>query len=140
MPTTWQCLSKLTQDSTSTLWEPQGGTAAELTNTSNIGTPQEETDTFEPTNNHFEQDEHNQAPPLSIQDNTGDDEPIARRTRGRLQHQQCVANEATEDGDLGESVADQEHTEYLSVQDRMHHPVAFLAEMCGDNMYFAQAI
>ena len=28
----------------------------------------------------------------------------------------------------------------MSVQDRMRHPVAFLAEMCGDIMYFAQAI
>ena len=35
---------------------------------------------------------------------------------------------------------DQAHTEHLSIQDRMRHPVAFLAEMCGDIMYFAQAI
>ena len=42
--------------------------------------------------------------------------------------------------DLGESIADQEHTEHLSLQDRMCHPLAFLAEMCGDVMYFVQAI
>ena len=30
--------------------------------------------------------------------------------------------------------------DHLTVQDRMRHPVAFLAEMCGDDMYFAQAI
>ena len=36
--------------------------------------------------------------------------------------------------------SDNEHTSHLSLQDRMRHPVAFLAEMCGDIMYFAQAI
>ena len=41
---------------------------------------------------------------------------------------------------MGESAADQEHTYHLSVQDRMRHPVAFLAEMCGDIMHFAQEI
>ena len=35
---------------------------------------------------------------------------------------------------------DQVHTEHLAIQERMHHPVAFLAKMCGDVMYFAQAI
>ena len=35
---------------------------------------------------------------------------------------------------------DQAHREHLSLQDQMCHPVAFLAEMCGDVMYFAQAI
>ena len=35
---------------------------------------------------------------------------------------------------------DQAHTEHLSIQDRMRHLVAFLAKMCGDVMYFAQAI
>jgi len=35
---------------------------------------------------------------------------------------------------------DQAHTEHLSLQDQMHHPVAFLAKMCGDVMYIAQAI
>ena len=69
-----------------------------------------------------------------------ENEPIARQTRGRLQHEQFVADEATEDGELGESDAKQEHTNHLSIQDRMLHPVAFLAEMCGDVMYFAQAI
>ena len=28
----------------------------------------------------------------------------------------------------------------LSVQDRMHNPIAFLAEICGNVMYFAQSI
>ena len=51
-----------------------------------------------------------------------------------------MANEATNDGELGESVADREHTDHLSIQDRMRHPVAFLAEMCGDIMYFGQEI
>ena len=69
-----------------------------------------------------------------------EDEPIARRTRGRLQPGQFVANEATNEGEVGESAANQEHTYHLSVQDRMRHPVAFLAEMCGDIMNFAQAI
>jgi hypothetical protein len=41
---------------------------------------------------------------------------------------------------LGESAADQEHKNYLAVQDRMCNPIAFLAEMCGNVMYFAQAI
>ena len=41
---------------------------------------------------------------------------------------------------MGESVADREHTEHLAVQYRMHHPVAFLAEMCGYGIYFAQEI
>ena len=69
-----------------------------------------------------------------------EDEPIARRTRGRLQQRQFVANEATNDGELGESAADQEHTCHLSIQDRMRHPVALLAEMCGEIMYFGQEI
>ena len=80
--------------------------------------PQEEADIFKPTSNHFKQDEHDQAPPHPIQDDTVDDEPIARQTQGMLQHQQFVANEATEDEEL----------------------VAFLAEMCGDTMYLAQEI
>ena len=102
--------------------------------------PQEEADLFKPTRNHFEQDEYNQAPPHSIQEDTAEDEPIARQTQGRLQHEQFVANEATEDGELGESDANQEHMDHLSIQDRMRHPVAFLAEMCGDVMHFAQEI
>ena len=140
VPTTWRRLSKLTQDSTSTLWEPQGGTAAELSNTSSVGAPKEENGTFKTTNNHFEQNKPNQAPLHPIQEDTEDDEPIAHKTRGNLQHQQCVANEATEEGYLGESIADQEHTKHLSFQDRIRHPFAFLAEMCWDVMYFAQAI
>ena len=92
------------------------------------------------TSNHFKQDERNQAPPHSTQEVKVEDEPIASRTRGRLQHEQFVANEATDDGELGESAADQENTDHLSIQDRIRHPVAFLAEMCGDVMYFAQAI
>jgi len=35
---------------------------------------------------------------------------------------------------------DQAHTEHLSLQDRMCHSVAFLAEMRRYVMYFAQAI
>ena len=66
-----------------------------------------------------------------------EDEQIAYWTQGRLPRQQYVTNEGTKEGDLGDSVADQEHTEHLSLQDRMRHPVAFLAEMCGDVMYFA---
>ena len=97
VPTTWRRLSKLTQDSTSTLWEPQGDAAAELSNASSIGAPQEEADTFQSTGNHFEKYEPNQAPFHPIQGATGDDESISRRTRGRLQHQQCVPNEATEE-------------------------------------------
>ena len=69
-----------------------------------------------------------------------EDEPIARWTHGRIQQGQFVANEATNDGELGDSAADQERTCYLSTQDRMQHPVAFLEEICGDIMYFAQAI
>jgi hypothetical protein len=92
------------------------------------------------TSNHFEQEECNQDPPHCNQETTVENEPIACRTRGRLQQGQLVANEAIDDEGLGESVADQEHTDHLSVQDRMRHPVAFLAEMCGDIMYFAQAI
>ena len=69
-----------------------------------------------------------------------EEEPIVCRTRGRFQHEQFIANESTDDGEVGESVADQEHTDHLSIQDRMRHPVAFLAEMCGEIMYFSQAI
>ena len=69
-----------------------------------------------------------------------EDEPIARWNRGRIQQGQFVANEATDDGELGESVSDQEHMCHLSIQDRMRHQVAFLEEMCGDIIYFAQAI
>ena len=69
-----------------------------------------------------------------------EDEPLACWTLGRLQQRKFVANEATNDGELGESAADQEHTCHLSTQDRMQHPVAFLVEMCEDIMYFAQAI
>ena len=92
--------------------------------------PQEEADLFKPTSNHFKQDKHNQAPPHSTQEATVEDETIAPRTQGRLQREQFVANEANNDGELGESVYDQEHTDHLSVQDRMRHPVVFLAEMC----------
>ena len=53
-----------------------------------------------PTSNHFEQDEFDQAPPRSTQEATVEDEPIARQTRGRIQHEQFVANEATDDGEL----------------------------------------
>ena len=75
-----------------------------------------------------------------IHKTTVEDEPISRRTRGRLQQGQIVANEATDDGELRESAADLEHTYHLSVQDRMRNPIAFLAEMCGDVMYFARSI
>jgi hypothetical protein len=90
VPTTWQRLSKLTQDNPSTLWEQKEGTAAKFSNISGLDAPQEEADIFNSTSNHFEQNEHDQAPPHPIQDDTMDDEPIARQTRGRLQHQQFV--------------------------------------------------
>ncbi len=48
-----------------------------------------------------------------------------------------TAFEATFDEDLGESDDDQEHTKHLN---RMCHPVAFWSEMCGDIMYFVQAM
>ena len=35
---------------------------------------------------------------------------------------------------------DQAHTENLSLQDQMCHPVAFLSKTCGDVMYFAKAM
>jgi hypothetical protein len=69
-----------------------------------------------------------------------ENEPISCQTLGRLQQGQLVANKAINDWELGESVSDKEHTNNLSFQDRMRHPVAFLEEMCGDIMYFAQAI
>ena len=51
-----------------------------------------------------------------------------------------TAFEATFDNNLGELDNDQEHTKHLEIQDRMRYPVAFWSEMCGDIMYFAQAI
>ena len=140
VPTTWRRLSKLTQPSTSTLWEPHGGLTEEPSDTSSTSASQDDAGIFDPVNNPIEQNESSHDSPHLIQGATEEVEPIAHRTRGRLQLPQYVANEATEDGELGESVADQEHTEHLSLQDRMRHPVAFLAEMCGDVMYFAQAI
>jgi hypothetical protein len=32
------------------------------------------------------------------------------------------------------------HNSHLDLQDRMHHPIAFLAEMMGDIMYLHQAL
>jgi hypothetical protein len=34
----------------------------------------------------------------------------------------------------------QAHNEHLALQDWMHHPIAFLAEMMGDIMHFHQAL
>jgi hypothetical protein len=95
---------------------------------------------FEQTNSHHEQDESSQDSPHLIQGVTEANEPLAHWTQGRLQRPQYIANMATEGVNWGESVADQEHTEHLSLQDRMRHPVTFLAEMCRDVMYFSQAI
>ena len=78
VPTTWRRLSKLTRDNTPTSWEPQEGSKAKFSNTSGVDKPQEETDTFKPPINNFEQDEHHQAPPHSIQDDTVENKPIAR--------------------------------------------------------------
>jgi hypothetical protein len=33
-----------------------------------------------------------------------------------------------------------DHNFHLDLQDRMHHPIAFHAEMMGDIMYFHQAM
>jgi hypothetical protein len=140
VPTTWQSLSRLTQGNTPTSWEHYGDTETNSTSASGADDTQGEAHLFIPTNNHFEEENCSQATPNSIQETTVEDEPIARRTRGSIQQEQFVANEATDDGEVGESVADQEHMCHLSTQDRMRHPVAFLAEMCGDIMYFAQAI
>ena len=110
-------------------------TEANSCNSSGADDTQEEAHLSIPTSNHFKQEEFNQDPPHSTQEATVEDEPIARRTQGRLQHEQFVANEATNDGELGESASDQDHTNHLSVvQDRMRHPVAFLAEMWGEIM------
>ena len=106
VPTTWQSLSKLTCDNTSTPWEPQEDVEAKYSNASGAADTQGEADPFTPDSNHFEQDKGNQAPPCTIQDATVEDEPIARRTQGRLQQEKFVANEATNDGELGESAAD----------------------------------
>jgi hypothetical protein len=35
---------------------------------------------------------------------------------------------------------DQAHNEHLALQDRMRHPIAFLAEMMGDFMHLHQAL
>ncbi len=51
-----------------------------------------------------------------------------------------TAFEVTFDKDLEESDDDQEYTKHLDIQDRMRHPMAFWSEMCGDVMYFAQAM
>ena len=107
VPNTWRQLSKLTQDNTSNLWEPHG-----IPSTSAF---QEDVDIFKSTNHHFEQHETSQESPNAAQGTTEEEEPIAHWTRGRLLHQQLVANEATKEGDLGKSIADQEHTEHLSL-------------------------
>jgi hypothetical protein len=140
VPTTWRSLSKLTKGNTSAPWESHDNTGANSFNSSGTDSAQEEAHLSIPTSDHSGQVEYYQYPPHSTQEVTVEDEPIACRTRGRLQQEQFVANEATNDGELGESAADREHTCHLSIQDRMRHPVAFLAEMCGDIMYFAQAI
>ncbi len=139
VPTTWQSLLKLTNNASAS-WKPHENTEANSFNSSGADDTQEEAHFSIPTSNHFEQEECYQAPPHSTQEVRVEDEPIARRTRGRLQQGQFVANEATNNGKLEESAADREHTCHLSIQDRMRHPVAFLAEMFGDIMYFAQAI
>jgi hypothetical protein len=81
VPTTWKSLSKLTWDNTSTPWEPQEDLEAKSSNASGADDTQGEADLFMPTSNHFEQNEHDQAPPHSTQEATVEDEPIARQTK-----------------------------------------------------------
>jgi hypothetical protein len=129
VPTTWRSLSYLIKDNTSNTWDPHDNTGANFFNSPGSGTDdaQEEAHPSIPTSDHFEQEDHYQDPPNSTQEVTVEDESIAFLTRGRLQQGQFVASEATSDGELGESAADQEHTCHISMQDRMRHPVAFLA-------------
>ncbi len=140
VPTTWKSLSKLTQVNTSTSWDLHENTEANPSSVQDTDDTHGESHLSIQTSNHFKQEKCIQDPPHCNQETTVENEPIACRTQGRLQQGQLVANEAIDDGELGESVADKEHTNYLSVQDRMRHPVAFLADMCEDIMYFAQAI
>ena len=67
VPTTWRSLSKLTWDNTSTPWEPQEDVEAKSFNASGSDDTQGEADLFMPANNHFEQDECDQAPPHCTQ-------------------------------------------------------------------------
>ena len=107
IPTTWQSLSKLTQGSTSSSWEPHENTEANSSNASGANDTQGEAHLSIPTSDHLEQKECSQAPPHSTQEVTVEDEPIAHWTWGRIQQEQFVADEATDDGELGESAADQ---------------------------------
>jgi hypothetical protein len=45
-----------------------------------------------------------------------------------------MASSATNDV-TGKTDEDREHDEYLALQERMRHPIAFHAEMMGDTMY-----
>ena len=72
VPTTWQCLSKITQTNSLSLREPQGITAAEPSSASNNDSPQGEADIFEHDTNNVEPNDHDQDP-----SNAGFDEPIA---------------------------------------------------------------
>jgi hypothetical protein len=106
VPTAWQSLSKLTKSNTSAPWEPHDNTGDNSFNSSGVDDDQEEAHLSISTSNHFKQEECYQAPPHSTQEVAVEDKPIALRTQGRLQQGQLVANEATNDGELGESSAD----------------------------------
>jgi hypothetical protein len=122
------------------LREPQEINAAETSNTSSDDSPQGEAKIFEHATSNVETNKHDQDPSNPFQGASGFDEPIAYRTRGRLRQQHYTANEAIDKIGLGKTMDNQAHAEHLSLQDQMRHPVAFLAKMCGDVMYFAQAI
>jgi len=140
VPATWKSLSKLTQVNTSTSWNINEDTKASPSGFQDTNDTHEESHTSIQTGIPIDQEGYNQDPPDYNQETSIENEPIACRTRGRLRQGDVVANEAINDEELGESVADKDHTCHLSVQDRMRHPIAFLSEMCGDVMYFAQAI
>ena len=107
-----------------------------LSGISNTSAFQEDVDTVKSTSHHLEQHKTSQELPHATQGATEEEDPITHWTQGRLPRQHPVANKATKGRDLGESVPDQEHTEHLFLQDRMCHPVVFLADVCGGVMYF----
>ena len=63
---------------------------------------QGEADIFEHATDNVVHNELDQDPLDPFQGATGDHDPIAHQTRGRLQHQHYTANEAIDGTDLGE--------------------------------------
>ncbi len=62
-------------------------------------------------------------------------ESVSQRDFYRKEKMQYMASQAVCEHDYNRL-----HDSHLNLQDRMHHPIAFLAEMMGDVMYLHQAL